>query len=249
MRTSLCVFEFANRSSLLLGDGSTVDSVRQCLYSLRRLLAPHYAVMPVTGDMITREPWLRTCALLVMPGGADLGYCRTLNGRGNRRIEQFVRTGGAYLGFCAGGYYGSKRCEFEVGDKSMQVVGERELAFFPGTCRGCAFSGFVYHSQAGARAVELCASSPLLPGAPPHRFKCYYNGGGIFVDASLYPDIQVLATYTDEREKLHVDPGRDAAAAVIYCKVGDGAAILTSPHPESVYLPPSPSSRPPSSPM
>ena len=39
--------------------------------------------------------------MLVMPGGADLGYCRTLNGAGNRRIEQFVRRGGAYLGFCA----------------------------------------------------------------------------------------------------------------------------------------------------
>ena len=104
----------------------------------------------------------------------------------------------------------------------MQVIGERELAFFPGICRGSAFPGFVYHSQAGARAVEL-----------NHSFKCYYNGGGVFLDAELYDRVQVLASYTTTNE-LHVDPGRGAAAAVVYCKVGDGAAILTGPHPELV---------------
>lgn len=213
------------------GNGATVESVRQCLYTLRRLLAPHYAVIPVTGDMIVKEPWTVTCALLVMPGGADLKYCKTLNGVGNRRIEQFVRRGGAYLGFCAGGYYGSKRCEFEVGNKTLQVIGDRELAFFPGTCRGCSFPGFVYHSEAGARAAELKVSKEALSlGAVPDVFKSYYNGGGVFVDAALYSDkgVEVLASYT---EKLHVDPGQ-GAAAVVHCKVGEGAVILTGTHPE-----------------
>ena len=169
--------------------------------------------------------------MLVIPGGADLGYCRTLNGVGNRRIEQFVRRGGAYLGFCAGGYYGCKRCEFEVGDKTMQVIGERELAFFPGICRGGAFPGFVYSSEAGTRAAELKPEKDALNvGTVPTVFRSYYNGGGVFVDASRYADkgVEVLANYTEE---LNVDPG-DAAAAVIYCKVGDGAAVLTGPHPE-----------------
>src|SRR5439155_9468926 len=86
------------------GNGATVESVRHCLYTMRRLLAPNYAIIPATGDVLLREPWTSTCALIVFPGGADLGYCRTLNGEGNRRINQFVRRGGAYLGFCAGGY-------------------------------------------------------------------------------------------------------------------------------------------------
>ncbi|OJJ81605.1 biotin--[acetyl-CoA-carboxylase] ligase BPL1 [Aspergillus glaucus CBS 516.65] len=213
------------------GNGTTVDSVRHCLYTLRRLLAPHYAVIPVTGDMLIKEPWTLTCAMLVIPGGGDLGYCRTLNGAGNRRIEQFVRRGGAYLGFCAGGYYGCKRCEFEVGDKTMQVIGERELAFYPGICRGGAFPGFVYHSEAGARAAELKVSKEsLATETVPEIFRSYYNGGGVFVDAPKYADrgVEVLASFTEE---LNVDPG-DEAAAVVYCKVGDGAAILTGPHPE-----------------
>ncbi|KAL2834238.1 biotin-protein ligase [Aspergillus cavernicola] len=213
------------------GEGTTVESVRHCLYTLRRLLAAHYAVIPVTPDMLIKEPWTLTCALLVIPGGADLGYARSLNGAGNRKIDQFVRRGGAYLGFCAGGYYGSKHCEFEVGDKTMQVIGDRELGFYPGTCRGCAFRGFVYHSEAGARAPELTVSKEALStGVVPTSFRSYYNGGGVFVDAPSFADrgVEVLASYAD---RLNVNPG-SGAAAVVYCPVGDGAAILTGPHPE-----------------
>jgi len=168
-----------------------------------------------------------------MPGGADLGYCRTLNGEGNRRIFQYVHKGGAYLGLCAGGYYGCAICEFEQGKPGMEVVGDRELAFFPGTCRGLAFPGFKYHSERGTRAAEVRVHrEPLLEsgGAVPEVFRTYYNGGGVFVDAPKFKDrgVEVLASFTDE---LAVDPG-EGQAAVVYCKVGDGAAILTSPHPE-----------------
>ena len=217
------------------GNGSTVESVRHCLYTLRRLLAPNYAVIPVTGDMLIKEPWTASCAALVFPGGADQGYCNTLDGEGNRRIRQFVERGGAYIGFCAGGYYGSKRCEFEVGNKLLEVIGDRELGFYPGVARGCAFSGFVYHSEKGARAADLQVNKTVLSaGTVPNVFKSYYNGGGVFVDAPKYRDrgVEILASYT---ESLAIDPG-EGAAAVVYCKVGQGAALLTGPHPEFVFL-------------
>lgn len=193
--------------------------------------------------MLINEPWAPSCALLVIPGGADRGYCASLNGAGNRRIAQFVRRGGAYLGFCAGGYYGSRRCEFAVGDPGMEVVGDRELGFFPGVCRGPAFEGFVYNSEAGARAAKVQVAREALEGAgeggdaAPDKFRVYYNGGGVFVDAPRYADqgIQVLASYDREDKQLDVDAG-EGAAAVIYCKIGEGAAILTGPHPEYVPL-------------
>lgn len=216
------------------GNGTTVESVRHCLYTLRRLLSPNYAVIPVTGDMIIKEPWQSTCAAIVFPGGADQGYCRTLNGAGNRRIRQFVEQGGKYIGFCAGGYYGCKRVEFEVGNRLLEVIGDRELAFYPGIARGCAFSGFVYHSEKGARAAELQVNkNALVSGSIPNVLKSYYNGGGVFVDAPNFADqgVEILADYTD---KLNVDAG-DGAAAMVYCKVGEGAALLTGPHPEFVY--------------
>ena len=135
------------------------------------------------------------------------------------------------MGFCAGAYYGSGRCEFEAGNEKLEVVGDRELAFYPGTCRGLAFPGFVYHSEEGARAVELTVSKTCLTkGSLPDHFRSYYNGGGVFVDAPTYKDrgVQILASYTEE---LKVDAG-EGMAAVVYCKVGNGAAVLACPHPE-----------------
>lgn len=176
---------------------------------------------------------MASCALLVFPGGADLGYCRTLNGEGNRRISRYVNNGGAYLGFCAGGYYGSSKCEFEVDDPKLGVVGERELGFFPGVCRGLAFEGFVYHSEAGARAADVKIHKAAFDDAKEQlsdSFKSYYNGGGVFVDAKNFEDrgVEILASYTED---LHVESG-NSKAAVIYRKIGQGHAILTGPHPE-----------------
>ncbi|KAH7311577.1 biotin-protein ligase [Stachybotrys elegans] len=213
------------------GTGATSESIRHCIYSLRRMLASNYAVIPVTETIILKEPWPATCALLVFPGGGDLGYCRALNGEGNRRITDFVRQGGAYLGLCAGAYYGSRRCEFEVGNRPLEVIGPRELAFFPGTCRGCAFGGFEYHSEKGARAVRLNVVKEAFPDTALDNTVSYYNGGGVFVDAAKFKDnnaVQVLATYDED---INVDGG-DGKAAVVQCKVGSGKAILTGPHPE-----------------
>ncbi|ROW01227.1 hypothetical protein VMCG_05938 [Cytospora schulzeri] len=226
------------------GAGTTIASVRQCIYTLRRLLSPNYAVIPLTESALLKEPWQSTAVLLVIPGGADLHYCRLLNGPGNRIIADFVRRGGAYLGFCAGGYYGCARCEFEVGheDRSMEVIGSRELAFFPGTCRGGAIKGFRYASEDGARAVRVRADKANLPGSwePPETFRLYHNGGGVFVDAAKMKDrgVEVLANFEDD---LDVDGG-DGKAAVVYCKVSQGHVILTGPHPEfaAVNLEPHP---------
>ncbi|CAM1502399.1 Fc.00g043830.m01.CDS01 [Cosmosporella sp. VM-42] len=223
------------------GTGTTVESVRHCMWTLRRLLSPNYAVIPITESIVLKEPWASTCALLVFPGGADLGYCQALNGEGNRRISDFVRRGGSYLGFCAGGYYGSRRCEFEVGNKMLEVIGSRELGFFPGTCRGGAFKGFEYRSEKGARAVRLKVNKEAFDTDVPEGLLSYFNGGGIFVDAKSIKErkVEVLATY-DEETAVN---GGDGNAAVVVCSVGDGKAMLTGPHPEfaSANLYPQPS--------
>lgn len=172
---------------------------------------------------------------MVFPGGADRFYCSNLNGHGNSRIRRYVETGGSYLGFCAGGYYGAARCEFEVGHKTMEVIGPRELAFFPGTCRGGAFEGFTYNSEGGTRAALVRFSEQLESkerAGERSSFHCYCNGGGVFVDAgsSVMRDkkVDILARYG---EKLDVDSGEDGAAVVL-CHVGEGRAVLTGPHPE-----------------
>lgn len=119
--------------------------------------------------------------------------------------------------------------EFEVGNGKLEVVGKRELAFFQGTCRGAAFSGFEYASENGARASKLKIEKGAFGDEEVEGFRSYYNGGGVFVDAEKYAErgVQVLARF--EEEGLHVEGGN---VAIVYCKVGEGKVILTGPHPE-----------------
>lgn len=151
------------------------------------------------------------CRLLVMPGGRDLPFCSRLNGPGNQQIRDFVRSGGSYLGICAGGYYGSSCVEFAKGDPLLEVVGPRELSFFPGTAQGPVHPGFQYGNHAGARAcpvrlqpaarslleeVDSVANAAELTAA---LLAVYYNGGGHFVSAANTSEescnVNVLATY------------------------------------------------------
>lgn len=183
-----------------------------------------------------KEPWEPSCAAIVFPGGRDLGYARALNGPGNERIKTFVRNGGAYIGFCAGAYYASKQCEFEVGNPELEVIGSRELGFFPGTFRGGAFKGFEYNSERGAKAAVLeVGGAPWGDGGHtdfPNNFKCYYNGGGVFIDADKMEDqgVEVLAEYGNIVDVPLGDS--ESQVAAVYCQVEFGSAILFGPHPE-----------------
>jgi len=161
-------------------------------------------------------------------------YCKSLNGRGNKLIKHYVSSGGSYLGLCAGGYYGSARCDFEDGKPGLEVVGDRELAFFPGVARGCAFPGYVYETEEGTHAAKLKIwRQNFREGKVPSGFRNYYNGGGVFVSADSQhmrdQGVEVLASFVD---KVEVDTGEGEPAAVVFCKVGAGTALLTSTHPE-----------------
>lgn len=210
------------------GRGTTPGSVRHVVESLRIFLEPYYAVSTVTIRTLEQEPWMGKAAAIVFPGGRDLPYVSDCK-RVIPKIRKFVNHyGGTYIGFCAGGYFGSSKVEFAKGDPTLEVVGDRDLNFFPGITRGPVFGTFEYNSEFGARAVKLSVNGGT-------EFSTYYNGGSCFVDAELYENVEVLARYEDDVTVQYSDnPSSKAAhaAAVILCSVGKGKALLTGPHPE-----------------
>ncbi|KZO94725.1 class II aaRS and biotin synthetase [Calocera viscosa TUFC12733] len=216
------------------GPGVSTASLTHTLSSLRTALSPAYAVQPVLPAALASEPWAPTCALLVIPGGRDLPYVTAL-APAISKIKAYVHGGGRFLGICAGAYFASERCEFEQGSR-LEVVGGRELGFFPGTCEGCTFPGFEYESEAGARAVDLTLS---LPAWGEHGKQLeeevkgvYYNGGGHFLPSPgviSSGQVTVLARYAHPPEE-----GKDIAA--VLCRVGAGLALLSSPHIEYPLL-------------
>ncbi|RCI05089.1 biotin holocarboxylase synthetase [Rhizopus stolonifer] len=180
--------------------------------TLKSILGHAYDVMKVDAATLKTEPWESTCSLVVVPGGRDTPYCQDMHGPVNARIKAYVESGGRYLGLCAGAYYASANIEFEKGSP-LEVVGSRELGFFPGTCRGTVYPGFVYNSEKGARAVAININGKTI--------QSYYNGGGYFVDAAQMDQVKTICTYQDKQE-----------AAGVQCQIGKGHALLFGIHPE-----------------
>ena len=217
------------------GAGTSPESVKNTIETLRLLLEPYYAVSPVTARVLETEPWTTKTSVVVFPGGADLPYVRDCK-KVIPKIRDFVsKDGGLYIGICAGGYFGSGRCEFAKGDPCYEVTGPRDLKLFPGIARGPAFSGFKYNKEDGAKTVKLKVNGiENLQEA-----YSYYNGGALFVDAEKYPNVEVLAEYEDSVDvPFSDDPNAAnqdataAAAAIVLSSFGKGKALFIGPHPE-----------------
>ncbi|KAJ9084250.1 biotin holocarboxylase synthetase [Entomophthora muscae] len=172
-----------------------------------------YRVRETNASELGRDAWVQSTALVVIPGGRDLPYVEHLTGKPNQNIVSFVRKGGKYLGLGAGAYYASDRIDFEAGTR-YEVKGDRPLSFFPGSCRGAAFPGFEYSGDNGAKAAIIKHLN--------HTGPMYYKGGGIFVNASSYAGVDVLASF---------DEVQGTNAAVVLCEVQHGKALLASVHP------------------
>lgn len=199
---------------LYCGSGVGPGSFKQTFHRLKEELEPRYSIHPIDGQTLVNEQWEKECALVVFPGGRDLPYHQTLKGAANARLKAFVEKGGSYLGVCAGAYYGSARIEFEKG-LPREIIGDRELGFFPGKAIGPAFGTFCYESEKGALHAQVRWGAERTPTS------LYYNGGCYFETPQKYTNVSVLATYEENAE-----------AAIILCKVGHGKALLSGIHPE-----------------
>lgn len=152
---------------------------------------------------------LSNAKILVLPGGADIPYCKKLNGLGNSKIQNFVNNGGIYLGICAGAYYACSAIEFT--GKQEQIFENRELALFSGRGIGSIpeFTNGVYYDA----TVQTKAIIPI--SFENQNIYCYYHGGGYFENVS---DEQIIATYP------HKKP------AIICGKYGQGKFFLSGVH-------------------
>ena len=187
------------------------DDATHNQYSLIRALQDLRLEWRICGAADIIDGFLSPSDTLIMPGGADLFYCEKLNGNGNRKIREFVESGGTYIGICAGAYYGAARLDWDKGD----IAGVRELAFYQGMAIGP-----IYDFIEDGDITQSWRKTVTLEWADGTTTPAHYQGGPVF-----YPDAgckaAVIARYADL-------PG--APAAIVRCRVGKGVALLCSPH-------------------
>lgn len=203
-------------------EGTSFCSVDSLLLSLQQEnLDKHFILDTIDRNFLKIKDWEINTRLLIFPGGRDLPYCSALQGNINQRIVDFVRCGGKFLGICAGAYYGSRQVIFEP-KGPLEVVGTRELQFFPGTAYGPAYGlrKFCYQNNTGARIAALDLQ---IGNSYSKSTAAYFHGGCLFVDARNYKNVSTISTYTD----IEGNP-----SAIIQCCVGKGKAILSGVHPE-----------------
>lgn len=204
--------------ALYQDEGVSVESLAHTVYTLKQYLGSERRIKKITAQDILNGALNDRVGVLIMPGGADLPYVKKLSGLGNQLIKNYVTQGGAYFGICAGAYYASAEVVFDKGGP-LEVIGSRELAFFPGSAVGPVLATYHYEHHQGARIAHLSLNAG---GFNQKKISVYYNGGGYFKDAEGYPGVEILAYYP------HNLP------AVIYTQYGKGRVLLSGVHAEYV---------------
>ncbi|RME57406.1 MAG: hypothetical protein D6780_08485, partial [Candidatus Dadabacteria bacterium] len=176
----------------------------------------------VTAKDVKSASCFKDASMFIMPGGADIYYCRKLNGLCNKNIRAFVENGGFYLGLCAGAYYACDSIEWYKGTEE-EIIEERELKFFNATAVGPVFKPYIHRSEKGCRAC-------LVEDLNKKEYCVYYNGGCAF-----YPKnnekFKAIAFYKELPSK---------PLAIISKNIGKGKVLLSGVHIEILgrFLPP-----------
>ncbi|RRD40042.1 biotin--protein ligase [Leptotrichia sp. OH3620_COT-345] len=168
---------------------------------------------------------LKTTDIFVIPGGADIPYCKKLNGEGNRKIIEYVDAGGLYIGICAGAYYACRRINFK--GEEYTIKGERELGFFQGTAKGSLASltnGNYFNEKSNSKkmvSLKFKGKSEIYKNEV-----YYYHGGPTFI-----PDKEgKIDNKYSERNYQIIARFRNGMPAIIAGTKGKGKYFLSSIH-------------------
>jgi glutamine amidotransferase-like uncharacterized protein len=187
--------------------------------NLLRILttAAGFAARPITSEQI-RQGELSEFDVLIMPGGSGSKQAERLQEAGRDRIREFVRSGGGYVGICAGSYLASSHYSWSLGLINARVWDRAHWARGDGTVS-------IRMTDAGWQLLGRGGSIPVQ-----------YNQGPLLVpdDESDLPGYEILATFETEVASKGAQPGSMTGThAIIRSMFGQGRVICFSPHPEA----------------
>lgn len=200
--------------------GVSAESFYHTIKSLRKFTTKNIEAIS-KNEIIHQNNIFENTALFILPGGADLPYCKDLNGAGNKRIKEFITEGGCFLGICAGAYYASSAIIFAE-NSAFEIKGKRELALYEGISIGPAFGDYYYNSHKGAKAITVCNFTNIT-GNINNKINLFYNGGGYFSEKHEKKEVKqkfnIIASYYS-----------NSMPAIISFKYGKGKILLSHLH-------------------
>ena len=229
------------------GRGSGVDQYKdrkdmKChLWTHNCLVALGYRPRFVTVKEIA-DGVLKNYELLVMPGGDATQQFLDLGKDGIKNIRNFVKTGGGYVGICAGAYLAwdvAMLPENYLCPAGLKSLGIGRINFLnvvdrTGSTEGWDESAYV-ETQGGSRVVffptELFTRYEI--DCKGENLLVMYAGGPLFESTE-----GALATYTGKCEKPLLPPVDlrkkmlIGSVAITRNKYGSGRVVLFSFHPE-----------------
>jgi hypothetical protein len=168
--------------------------------------------------------------VVVFPGGSGSKEAAALGPAGRTAMRQFVRSGGGYVGICAGAYLATAKYDWGLallnaktftGKRNIPGVGEKSMWF-----RG-----------SGSVQVTLTETGRQVLGDWPNPLEVRYANGPILSPAGVaeLPAYETLATFATEISKYEPQHGTMVdTPAIVTASFGAGRAMAISPHPEAV---------------
>ena len=200
------------KAALYLDDGSQGSGV----FRWARLLeySPQFELCFVNGKDI-RDGKLAGVDMLVMPGGWSPSQYKAMREEGARKVREFIRAGGTYVGTCAG-----LAC-------TLNDAGRLKLLPFTRKQNAGGKSAII--------AVDFSAEGAKVMDIAPGRYYVRYSGGPIPLPGKAIPDgsgkilaiYKSTSSYYDKPEGNFFNEG-----AVIFGTFGKGKVIATGFHPE-----------------
>ena len=167
--------------------------------------------------------------VLIFPGGRAHKQADALGEESRRAVQDFIRSGGGYVGICAGAFLASAQYKWSLGFVNTRTLhGDREM---PGIgIRSMADRG------PGSVQIELTPEGRSIFGDRSGPLDISFSGGPVFpgpMRDDLPPCIPLahysteLANYAPQRGTMIGTP------AIFAAPFGAGRVISISPHPET----------------
>lgn len=170
---------------------------------------------------------------LIAPGGYAYYRVIAVNPEGDAAIRGFVRSGGGYVGFCAGAYWAVDTVRWsQTGNGTIDYP--YDLHLFRGVGQGpFGWMPWMNGTNANLDVAAINSATGVMQkiGMPPFT-RFLYGGGPWFLPDESLPHYEVWARAAMPAGTLPSHSNGNGKPSVIRFSYGDGAVVLFSYHPD-----------------